>query len=112
MYERKPSGMEEYLSNYGWHFSKAMCMWAISMMKDRKGESFEVRCTQRRYSEIYNGKPLYLADKWDEWNSFSFGLLYFTGESPEEIDSVIRSYTETFEKREGVTRGLYYRNVK
>ena len=82
------------------------------VLKDRKGESFEVRCTQRRYSEIYNGKPLYLADKWDEWNSFSFGLLYFTGESPEEIDSVIRSYTETFEKREGVTRGLYYRNVK
>ena len=82
------------------------------VLKDRKGESFEVRCTQRRYSEIYNGKPLYLADKWDEWNSFSFGLLYFTGETTEEIDSVLRSYTETFEKREGVTRGLYYRNVK
>lgn len=35
MYERKPAGMENYLANYGWHFSKAMCMWAISMMKDR-----------------------------------------------------------------------------
>lgn len=43
MYERKPSGMEEYLSNYGWHFSKAMCMWAISMMKDRKGERVKPR---------------------------------------------------------------------
>ncbi|MBP1580841.1 MAG: U32 family peptidase [Oscillospiraceae bacterium] len=82
------------------------------VLKDRKGETFEVRCTQRQYSEIFNGKPLYLADKWNEWNSFDFALLYFTGETAEEVDSVIRSYSETFEKREGVTRGLYYRNVK
>lgn len=27
-----PSGMEEYLSYYGWHFSKKMCEWAISKM--------------------------------------------------------------------------------
>lgn len=27
-----PSGMEEYLSYYGWHFSKKMCEWATSMM--------------------------------------------------------------------------------
>lgn len=82
------------------------------VLKDRKGETFEVRCTQRQYSEIFNGKPLYLADKWNEWNSFDFALLYFTGESREEIDSVLRSYTETFDKRVGITRGLYYRNVK
>lgn len=28
-----PSGMEEYLSLYGWHFSKKMCEWAVSHMK-------------------------------------------------------------------------------
>lgn len=27
-----PSGMEEYLSHYGWHFSKKMCEWAVSKM--------------------------------------------------------------------------------
>ena len=27
-----PSGMEEYLSYYGWHFSKKMCQWAVSRM--------------------------------------------------------------------------------
>ena len=30
-----PSGMEEYLSQYGWHFSKKMCEWAISRMYKR-----------------------------------------------------------------------------
>lgn len=30
--EKFPSGMEEYLSLYGWHFSKKMCEWAASKM--------------------------------------------------------------------------------
>ena len=30
--DKFPSGMEEYLSLYGWHFSKAMCDWACSKM--------------------------------------------------------------------------------
>ena len=30
--DKFPSGMEEYLSHYGWHFSKAMCDWACSKM--------------------------------------------------------------------------------
>ena len=29
------SGMEEYLSQYGWHFSKKMCEWAVSRMYKR-----------------------------------------------------------------------------
>ena len=28
-----PSGMREYLDVYGWHFSKKMCEWAVSMMR-------------------------------------------------------------------------------
>ena len=82
------------------------------VLKDRKGETFEVRCTQRKYSEIFNGKALYLADKWKEWDCCSFGLLYFTGETPEEIDEVILAYSKNFNKSDDITRGLYYRNVK
>lgn len=40
-YEKKPAGMENYLSAYGWHFSKAMCDWAVSMMKDRSGKKLQ-----------------------------------------------------------------------
>ena len=36
-YGAYPSGMKEYLSIYGWHFSKKMCDWAVSRMyKDEK----------------------------------------------------------------------------
>lgn len=37
--DKFPSGMEEYLSIYGWHFSKKMCEWAASRMyKDVNGK--------------------------------------------------------------------------
>lgn len=34
--DRLPSGMEEYLAAYGWHFSKKMCEWAVSKMRKSK----------------------------------------------------------------------------
>lgn len=42
MYERMPSGMEEYLSTYGWHFSKKLCEWAVSHMKDKDGKHLDM----------------------------------------------------------------------
>ena len=35
--EKFPSGLEEYLSIYGWHFSKKMCEWAASNMSKDDG---------------------------------------------------------------------------
>lgn len=34
-----PSGMQEYLDAYGWHFSKKMCEWAVSMMKRKNPQT-------------------------------------------------------------------------
>lgn len=32
-YDKFPEGMREYLSAYGWHFSRKMCEWASKKMK-------------------------------------------------------------------------------
>ena len=32
-YGTYPSGMQEYLSMYGWHFNKKMYNWAVSLLK-------------------------------------------------------------------------------
>lgn len=37
-YDRLPSGMEAYLSNYGRHISKPMYEWVVSLMRDRNGD--------------------------------------------------------------------------
>lgn len=31
--DKFPSGMEDYLSQNGWHFNKKMCEWAVGNMK-------------------------------------------------------------------------------
>lgn len=43
MYDDFPSGMKAYLSAYGWHFSKAMCDWAISMMEKEDGTGKKIK---------------------------------------------------------------------
>ena len=40
-YGTLPRDMEEYLSNYGWHFSKKMCDYAVSCMRDRNNKKIE-----------------------------------------------------------------------
>lgn len=37
----QPRGFAEYMSNYGEHFSKKMCEWAVSRMKDSNGKKLE-----------------------------------------------------------------------
>lgn len=38
-----PSGMEEYLGTYGWHFSKKLCEWAVSRMKYKEDKTGQER---------------------------------------------------------------------
>lgn len=81
-------------------------------LTDRKKEVFEVRCTGRRYSEIFNSKPVYLADKMEEVSGIDYGLLSFTTEGAKQVDRILLRYTQIHEPMENITRGLYYRNVK
>lgn len=37
----QPRGYAEYMSNYGEHFSKALCEWAVARMKDRNGKKLD-----------------------------------------------------------------------
>lgn len=38
IYDRIPEKMKVYLSNYGFNFSKKMCEWAVSLMKNKSGK--------------------------------------------------------------------------
>ncbi len=53
-YSGYPSGMEEYLSSYGWHFSKKMFEWAVSRMyrKDNGRKTYIEPITKERFDEI------------------------------------------------------------
>ena len=46
-YDMIPEDMRAYLSLYGWHFSKKMCDWAISGMRDRNGKKVQLRSKEQ-----------------------------------------------------------------
>ena len=40
IYDDMPKYMKKYLQNYGWHFNKSMCNYAVSLMK-KNGKKIE-----------------------------------------------------------------------
>lgn len=41
VYDMKPEGMIAYLRYNGYHFSKRMCEWAVSLLRDRNDKPIE-----------------------------------------------------------------------
>jgi len=80
-------------------------------LTDRTGVRFPVVCHRRRYTEILNGTPLWMADRKAEMTAFAFFCLYFTLESREECAAVSAQYRAGRPWEGGFTRGLYYRGV-
>ena len=81
----------------------------ITPMVDRKGETFTVICRGKRYSELLNCVPLYIADK--PVPPVDFLTLYFTIESPDAAAAVTAAFeskqTPVFRR----TNGLYWREL-
>ncbi len=77
---------------------------------DRKGIQFPIRC-RYGYSELLNSKPLYIADRLNEFQGLDFMLLYFTAQTKEEIIKTINDYKNGAQPPKDYTRGLYYRTT-
>lgn len=43
MARKMASGYEEYMADYGEHFSKKMCQWAVSLMRDKDGNPIKFK---------------------------------------------------------------------
>ena len=82
-------------------------------LKDRLGVEFPVRCFMG-YSELFNSKPIFLADKKAELENFAFLLLYFTDETADTTERIISAYASPTSnyKPADYTRGLYLRGVE
>ena len=64
--DKFPSGMEEYLEKYGWHFSKKMCEWATSNMykTDSSGKKMKINpITKETIDKLLETKGIDLENK-------------------------------------------------
>lgn len=81
------------------------------LLRDRKGIEFPVRCTNG-FSELFNSRPIYMADRMNEVKNADFVLLEFTTEDKEQISSVLKAYQNGSSPEIEFTRGLLYRGVE
>ncbi|MBE6799308.1 MAG: U32 family peptidase [Ruminococcaceae bacterium] len=79
-------------------------------LTDRKGVTFPVMC-RGEFSEMFNSRPVWIFDRENEMAGLDFQVLYFTDESKERAESVIRSAVGGLGPDCEHTRGLYYREV-
>ena len=85
-----------------------------SILEDRRGVKFDVTCKSGT-AELLNSVPVYLGDRLNELNFLDFFTLYFTLETKERCEEVLRHYKGRGRlefKEKGFTRGLYYRKIK
>jgi len=77
---------------------------------DRLNIEFPVRCRDG-YSEMFNSKPIYLADRLDEIKNTDYMILYFFDETSDTCKKIISEYSGKGGKHPDFTRGLYYKDV-
>lgn len=81
-----------------------------SALTDRKGIEFPVRCKEG-CSFIFNSVPLSVLDKTDEITNVDYDLLYFTTETSQEIEEVLKAYKNKTNPVKDFTRGSFFRKV-
>lgn len=86
------------------------CEKCSKTLYDRTNRSNKIIC-HGNYTEILNSQLLYMADRIEDIKNVSFITLYFNDESPEIIKKTIGEYKTYGEKKDNITRGLYYRGV-
>lgn len=116
-YDTYPSGMKNYLSIYGWHFSKKMCDWAVSRMyknkEDNKSEQPNSNYTRdkvdillKRYDlKLENNKgydDVYIA------NMCKFDFLGSSIDNEIKLAQFIKDYIDDADAYEGMPFTRFY----
>lgn len=85
-YDILPAGLDAFLSNYGWHFSKALCEFAVKKMRDRNGNRIQMK-TKEQVDAILKANNIELEhdDGYDSVFVMHMGLSDYVGSSiPDE----------------------------
>lgn len=101
-YDILPEGMDAYLSHYGWHFSKKMCEWAVSKMRDRGGKPVVMK-TKEQVERILStfGVQLENDKGYDKVFVMHMGISDYLGGSIPDEAHLARYVKEVLDDRDG-----------
>lgn len=105
-YDIRPAGLDAYLSSHGWHFSKAMCQWAVSKMRDRNGRKIVLR-SKEQVDEFLRTRGVELQNDNGYDASYVLHMVYadFFGSSINTDDAIakyVRDYIDDPDGYEGI----------
>ena len=101
-YDILPAGMEAYLRNYGWHFSKPMCEWAVMNMKDRNGNPVQMKSKDHIDAVLRNyGVNLKNNSGYDAVFVFHMGLSDYVGSSIPDERALARYVADVLDDVDG-----------
>ena len=83
----------------------------ISKITDRKNAEFTLIC-RNGFTEMFNPKPIFVADRLHEFGSPDFLTAYFTTESAEDAQKILKLINGGHSPSGEYTRGQYYRAVR
>lgn len=52
LYDMRPQSMNDYLSNYGWHFNEGLCEFAVSLMYNEDEEGKKTYTKYKKKEEV------------------------------------------------------------
>lgn len=101
-YEVKPAGMDNYLSSYGYHFSKAMCEWAVTMMKDRNGSKLQMQ-DKEKVDSVLNANGITLDNDrgYDKVFVFNMGRSDYMGSSISDEAHLAKYVKDVLDDKDG-----------
>lgn len=109
IYEVKPDGMAEYLSNYGWHFSKSMCKWAVSMMRDCKDMPVEFM-EREKVDELVKKFGMSVESKgYDAVYAYAMLKADFFGSSVVSEQQMVKMMCDIFNDKDGYDGMIFTR---
>lgn len=111
IYDKRPAGMDKYLSNYGWHFSKNMYIDAVKGMKDRDDKKMNIMTKNeiieifRKYDMEYPGQAydacyVFMMAKSDFWNS--------SIQNEQQLVKFVNDYIGDIDGYDGIALTRYY----
>ena len=94
--------MDAYLSNYGWHFSKKMCEWAVSKMRDRNGNPIPVK-TKEQVEDTLKANNITLKNDhgYDKVFVMHMGLADYLGSSITDENHLARYVKDVLDDEDG-----------
>lgn len=101
-YDILPAGMDAYLSHYGWHFSKALCEWAVSRMRDRNGNKVQMRTKDQVDAILKNNNvDLENNDGYDAVFVAHMGISDYVGSSIPDEAHLARYVKDVLDDKDG-----------